>query len=90
NVMSVANLAMLTGNVGVYAGGVNPLRGQNNVQGACDMGALPNVYTGYQKVDLPESREKFEKAWGVTLNSAPGLTHTEMVEAARHGKIKAL
>jgi formate dehydrogenase alpha subunit len=90
NVRSVANLAMLTGNMGKYAGGVNPLRGQNNVQGACDMGALPNVYTAYQKVELPEVKEKFEKAWGVKLSGTPGLTHTEMIDAARHGKIKAL
>jgi formate dehydrogenase major subunit len=64
NVMSCANLQMLLGNVGFECGGVNPLRGQNNVQGACDMGALPNVYPGYQKVEDPAAREKFEQAWG--------------------------
>jgi formate dehydrogenase major subunit len=69
NVMSCANLQMLLGNVGFYAGGVNPLRGQNNVQGACDMGALPNVYHNYQKVDDPKAKEKFEKGWG-----RPGLS----------------
>ena len=90
NVIAIANLAMLTGNVGKYAGGVNPLRGQNNVQGACDMGALPNVYPGYQKVDLPEAKEKFQKAWGVELSNAIGLTHTEIVDAALEGKVKAI
>ena len=90
NVMAIANLAMVTGNVGVEGGGVNPLRGQNNVQGACDLGALPNVFSGYQKVDLPEVKEKFEKAWGVPLSDRPGLTHTEIVDAALEGKVKAL
>ena len=56
---------MMLGNMGRECGGVNPLRGQNNVQGACDMGALPNVFPGYQAVTLPEARAKFEKAWGV-------------------------
>lgn len=88
-VLSVANLAMLTGNVGKESSGVNPLRGQNNVQGACDMGGLPNVYTGYQKVGDPETRKKFSKAWGVELNEQPGLTVSEMMQAA--GKdIKAM
>ncbi len=90
NVMSVANLAMLTGNVGVESGGVNPLRGQNNVQGACDMAALPNVYPGYQKVDNPDIQEKFEKAWGVKLSPKPGLTLTDQIIQARAGKIKGL
>ena len=90
NVMSVANLAMLTGNVGVESGGVNPLRGQNNVQGACDMAALPNVYPGYQKVDDPEIQDKFEKAWGVELSPKPGLTLTDQIIQAREGKIKGL
>ena len=90
NVMAIANLAMLTGNVGRYAGGVNPLRGQNNVQGACDMGALPNVFPGYQKIDVPEANQKFQKAWGVGLSSGLGLTHTEIVDAAIEGKIKAI
>ena len=90
NVMSVANLAMLTGNVGVESGGVNPLRGQNNVQGACDMGALPDVYAGYQKVETDAVREKFEKAWGVKLSSRAGLTTTDQILQAGEGNIKGL
>jgi formate dehydrogenase alpha subunit len=90
NVMAVSNLALLTGNLGCLSGGVNPLRGQNNVQGACDMGSLPNVYTGYQKVDNEDARLKFEKAWGLNLNSKPGLTHTEIFDAAYRGDIKAI
>jgi len=88
NVLSLANLAMLCGNVGREGTGVNPLRGQNNVQGACDLGALPNVYSGYQKVSDPKIREKFEKAWGVKLSSKEGLTVVEMMDAAKKGKIK--
>ena len=65
--LSVANLAMLTGNIGRPGTGVNPLRGQSNVQGACDMGGLPDVFSGYQKVDNPELIAKMEDAWGVTL-----------------------
>ncbi|OPL15198.1 MAG: formate dehydrogenase [delta proteobacterium MLS_D] len=90
NVKSTANLSMLCGNVGVEGGGVNPLRGQNNVQGACDMGALPNVYTGYQQVTNDEARAKFEKAWGVTLPAQPGLTIVDVMDAAHEGKVKAL
>ena len=90
NVIAVANLAMLTGNIGKPSTGVNPLRGQNNVQGACDLGALPNVYTGYQAVIKPEVKEKFEKAWGVTLSDKPGLTVTDMFADAHEGKIKAM
>jgi len=90
NVIAVANLAMLTGNIGEPGSGVNPLRGQNNVQGACDMGALPNVYPGYQAVAAPAIKEKFEAAWGGTLSFTPGLTITEMLEAAYQGKVKAL
>ncbi len=90
NVMSVANLAMLTGNVGIESGGVNPLRGQNNVQGGCDMAALPNFYPGYQKVNEPAIREKFEKAWGTKLSPTPGLTITDQLIQAREGNIKAL
>lgn len=90
-VKSLANLAMLCGNVGVPGGGVNPLRGQNNVQGACDLGALPNVFTGYQPVTGDEVREKFEEAWGVNnLPRTPGLTVTEMFSAAEEGKVKAI
>jgi len=90
NVIALANLAMLTGNVGKTSSGVNPLRGQNNVQGACDMGALPNVYTGYQPVTSPEIREKFEKAWGVPLPDKPGLPLTEMINAAHRGELQAV
>lgn len=91
NVKSLANLAMLCGNVGIRGGGVNPLRGQNNVQGACDMGALPNVYTGYQRVEDLAAREKMERAWGVKgLPDKNGFTVTEMMEKASHGELKAL
>jgi formate dehydrogenase major subunit len=91
NVKSLANLAMLCGNVGIEAGGVNPLRGQSNVQGACDLGALPNVFTGYQRVTDEAAREKFAKAWGVQeLPAKPGLTATEMLPAAAKGDLKAL
>jgi formate dehydrogenase alpha subunit len=90
SVMAIANLAMLTGHIGKPYGGVNPLRGQNNVQGACDMGALPDVVTGYQKVDDPAVREKYQAAWGVELPQTTGLTVGEMMEGALEGKIKAL
>ncbi|NQU76049.1 MAG: formate dehydrogenase subunit alpha [Planctomycetes bacterium] len=90
NVLSLANLAMLTGNVGKPGAGVNPLRGQNNVQGACDMGALPNVYSGYQSVEDQSVRRKFEQAWGVTLPAKAGLTVVEMINAADDGRLKAL
>ena len=90
NVMSCANLQMLLGNVGFECGGVNPLRGQNNVQGACDMGALPNVFPGYQKVDNPQAREKFMKAWNVkSLPEKPGMMMPTMMEGLTNGKIKA-
>ncbi len=90
NVLSLANLAMLTGNVGRESTGVNPLRGQNNVQGACDLGALPNVYSGYQKVDDPEVQEKFQSAWEARLSDRPGLTVVEMMNAAHAGAVKAM
>jgi formate dehydrogenase alpha subunit len=91
NVKSLANLAMLCGNVGIKGGGVNPLRGQNNVQGACDMGGLPNVFSGYQSVTDPDRRWKMEAAWGVrNLPGWVGLTMTEMLPAIHHGGIKAL
>jgi len=90
NVLSTANISMLTGNVGKESSGVNPLRGQSNVQGACDMGALPDVYTGYQKVIDPQIREKFSKAWGVELSHKVGLTVVEILNAAYEGKIKGL
>ena len=90
NVMAVANLAMLTGSIGKPSTGVNPLRGQNNVQGACDLGGLPNVYPGYQKVDDPEIKAKFEDAWGRELDDRVGLTHTEIFDAILEGEITAL
>jgi len=90
NVLAVANLAMLTGNIGKPGAGVDPLRGQNNVQGACDMGCLPNVFTGYQRVTDDAARAKFENAWGVKLSATPGLTVSEMLQAAYDGKVKAL
>ncbi|PIX27397.1 MAG: formate dehydrogenase subunit alpha, partial [Chloroflexi bacterium CG_4_8_14_3_um_filter_45_15] len=90
NVMSCANLAMLTGNVGKQFTGVDPLRGQNNVQGACDVGALPNVFSGYQAVTDEKIRNKFEKAWGVNLPSQSGLTVVEMLDSALKGKVKAM
>ncbi len=91
NVKSLANLAMLTGNLGVPGGGVNPLRGQNNVQGACDMGGLPNVYTGYQPVTDETVAEKMEGAWGVSgLSRKIGLKVTEMLPKAHDGELKSL
>lgn len=90
NVKSLANLAMLTGNIGKESTGVNPLRGQNNVQGACDMGALPNVFPGYQKVVDRKSLRKFEKAWNTKLSDKIGLTVIEMMNAICEGKIKAM
>jgi len=90
NVLSCANLAMLTGNVGKPGTGVNPLRGQNNVQGACDLGGLPNVYSGYQKVTDETVRAKFVEAWGDAPPIQVGMTVTEMVPAALSGDIRAL
>ena len=91
NVKSLANLAMLCGHMGKHGGGVNPLRGQNNVQGACDMGGLPNVYTAYQPVADLAVAQKMEQAWGVTdLSTQPGLTVTQMVPKAHEGELKAL
>jgi formate dehydrogenase alpha subunit len=91
NVKALADLAMLCGNVGVPGGGVNPLRGQNNVQGACDMGCLPDVFPGYQKVADPAVRAKFAGAWKVDgLDPEPGLTVTEMLPAALDGRLKTL
>ena len=91
NVKSLANLSMLTGNLGMAGGGVNPLRGQNNVQGACDMGGLPNVYTGYQPVGDLAAAKKMEDAWGVEgLETKIGLKVTEMLPNAIEGKFKSL
>ncbi len=101
NVLSLANLQMLLGNMGVAGGGVNPLRGQNNVQGACDMGALPSLFPGYQPVTDPNAVSKFNSAWSLKtsnpvssgpaelgLSDKPGLTVTEMVEAFGAGKLR--
>ena len=90
NVMSCANLQMVLGNMGIPGGGVNPLRGQNNVQGACDLGSLPNVYPGYQSVTDPAIQAKFEQAWGVPLSRDAGLTVTEMLDAAEAGEVRCL
>ena len=91
NVLSLANLAMLTGNIGRPGTGVNPLRGQNNVQGACDLGALPNVYTGYQSVEDSKIKQRFEQSWGVTnLDKKIGLTVVEIMNAAHDGQIRGL
>ncbi|MHB8090357.1 MAG: formate dehydrogenase subunit alpha [Syntrophales bacterium] len=90
NVKSCANLAMLCGNIGIEGGGVDPLRGQNNVQGACDMGALPNVFPSYQPVESLDARSTLEKAWDVSLSPKPGKTVMEMMEAAASGEIRAL
>jgi len=90
HVFSIANLAMLCGMVGKEGTGVNPLRGQNNVQGACDVGCLPNFMPGYQKVGDPVVMEKFEKAWGTKLSDKVGLTVSEIIHAAEEGKVKTL
>jgi formate dehydrogenase alpha subunit len=96
NVLALANLQLALGNLGVPGGGVNPLRGQNNVQGACDMGALPNVYPGYQAVGDAQVRSRFAEAWALSgaeapaPGPAPGLTVTEMIAAAGEGRLRAL
>ncbi|MFX0063284.1 MAG: formate dehydrogenase subunit alpha [Candidatus Hermodarchaeota archaeon] len=93
NVNSVANLQLLTGNIGRDGTGVNPLRGQNNVQGACDLGALVNVFSGYQAVTDPNNRAKMAKAWNISadeMDDKIGLTIVEMINAAHDGKIKSL
>ena len=90
NALSLVNLALLTGHIGRPGTGLNPLRGQNNVQGCSDSGGLPNVYTAYQRVDDPAVRARFEQAWQTPLSPDPGLTVTEMVDAALTGKIRAM
>ncbi len=90
NVRSVANIAMLTGNMGKPFTGVNPLRGQNNVQGACDMGALPDVFPGYQKVHLPDIRKKFSQGWGVEIPETAGLRIPDVLHEIEHGNVKGL
>ncbi|MEO1910288.1 MAG: formate dehydrogenase subunit alpha [Paracoccus sp. (in: a-proteobacteria)] len=89
-VMSIANLAMLTGNIGRPGVGVNPLRGQNNVQGACDMGSFPHELPGYRHVKLPDVRAIFEQAWGVAIDPEPGLRIPNMLDAAVEGTFKGL
>lgn len=90
NVKTLANLSMLCGHIGRPSTGVNPLRGQNNVQGACDMGGLPNVYPGYQAVNVPDIQAKFEKAWNATLSPKVGLTIMEMMDGLLDGRVKGL
>ena len=90
NTISLTNLALMCGQVGRPGTGLNPLRGQNNVQGCSDSGGLPNVYTAYQLVNAPAVKEKFETVWGIDLNEQPGLTATEMIDGALHGAIRGL
>jgi formate dehydrogenase major subunit/formate dehydrogenase alpha subunit len=90
NVFSIANLALMTGNLGKESAGVNPLRGQNNVQGSTDMGCIPNMYPGYQRVTIPAIKEKFEALWKAKLSDKEGMTATEMLPAAEKGILKAL
>ncbi|UCD34342.1 MAG: molybdopterin-dependent oxidoreductase [Nitrospiraceae bacterium] len=91
NVRSCANLQILLGNIGKASAGVNPLRGQNNVQGACDMGVLPDVYTGYQKAAFPDVRRKFEAAWGIEkLPDGEGTKIPAMFDGIHHGDVRAL
>lgn len=90
NVKAISNLALLCGHIGKEGSGVNPLRGQNNVQGACDMGGLPNVYPGYQNVTIPANKEKFESFWNAKLSDKVGLTEVEMSHYAYEGKLKAM
>lgn len=89
-VMGIANLAMATGNVGREGVGVNPLRGQNNVQGACDMGSFPHELPGYRHISDSTVRSQFEAAWGVTLNPEPGLRIPNMLDAAHAGEFKGM
>jgi formate dehydrogenase alpha subunit len=90
NVLSIANLALMTGNLGKECSGVNPLRGQNNVQGATDMGCSPNLYPGYQRVAVPQVRRRFEELWDAKLPEHEGWTSPEMLDAAVDGRLKAL
>lgn len=89
-VMSLSNLAMVVGKLGKSGCGINPLRGQNNVQGACDMGCMPYDFPGYQKVANDSVREKFEKAWQVPLSNTVGLTSTQVLPGAIRGEMKGL
>jgi predicted molibdopterin-dependent oxidoreductase YjgC len=87
NVYAIANLALMTGNLGRESAGVNPLRGQNNVQGSTDMGCSPNLYPGYQRVTIPAVRERFEELWGVKLPEREGLMANEMLDASLAGRL---
>ena len=89
-VMAIANLAMATGNIGRPGVGVNPLRGQNNVQGACDMGSFPHELPGYRHVHEADTRQLFEREWGTTLDAEPGLRIPNMLDAAVDGTFKAI
>lgn len=89
-VMGIANLAMATGNVGREGVGINPLRGQNNVQGSCDMGSMPHEYPGYRHVSDPAAKALFEAAWGRPLSDEPGLRIPNMLDLAGEGRFKAL
>ncbi len=89
-VMAIANLAMATGNIGRPGVGVNPLRGQNNVQGACDMGSFPHEFSGYRHVADDAVRHSFETAWGVTLDATPGLRIPNMLDAALDGRFRGI
>jgi predicted molibdopterin-dependent oxidoreductase YjgC len=90
NALAITNLALMCGHIGRPGTGLNPLRGQNNVQGCSDSGGLPPFLTAYQRVDNDEVRHKFERNWGVTLNPTPGLTVTEIIDGALDGRIKAI
>lgn len=90
NVLSIANLALITGHLGSEGNGIMPLRGQANVQGACDLGCLPDVFPGYQKVTDEKIREKFEKAWGVKLSEKAGYAVSEFADLIFEGKLKAV
>lgn len=87
-VMALANMALVCGKLGRPGCGVNPIRGQNNVQGACDMGASPMDFTGYQKVENPEARAKFEEAWGVAIQPTQGIKATEAFMAMGDGRVR--
>ena len=89
-VMAIANLAMMCGNIGVPGTGVNPLRGQNNVQGSCDMGSFPHEYPGYRHVSDPETRALYQRVWGVELSEEPGLRISNMLDEAMAGRFRGL
>ncbi len=90
NVQSLANLALLCGNFGIESAGVNPLRGQNNVQGAGDMGCLPADLPGYQKVHKDDARKRWEREWGVSIPDRPGITKVHAIDEILKGKIRCL